>query len=380
MKIASTSFSRPIKIIHTADVHLGKRHSRSGYSDRIRARLTQERMDSLARVVGAGNDAKADFLVIAGDLFDRTQIPVALIKETIETLAPFEGHVLVLPGNHDYYEPESELWRAFERHAEGRGNIEVLTECRTYSFDVADAQMHVYAAPCHSRTSDSHAIGWIGLTQERCEKSLNLGIAHGNVEGLSLDKEGRYFTMTEAELRACKLDAWLLGHIHVPYPTRAQAEHPHFFFSATPTPDGFNRDMPGYCWLLEFESKTRMKMEQVETGRIRFHEWELELKGPDDIASLEARIGALPADSSLLKLRLSGRLAEEEIEAVQELRMRYQKELLYLEADLALAPAITAEYMNKKYASGTALHTFLQAVMAEPDADALLVHMPDFLT
>ena len=103
-----------IRIVHTADNHVDLKYSK--YNFDARERLCKERLDSLARVVNVANVKKAHVLVIAGDLFDKhdpRSVGPKIVKEVVTILAKFSGDlVLVLPGNHDFYEgSDSELWK-----------------------------------------------------------------------------------------------------------------------------------------------------------------------------------------------------------------------------------------------------------------------------
>lgn len=86
-----------MRILHTADWHLGSQHY--GY-DR-----TDELFQQVEQVLGIVRDQEVEVLLIAGDVFEkrRTALP-ELTKRLSEILAPFirDGlHVVLIPGNHD---------------------------------------------------------------------------------------------------------------------------------------------------------------------------------------------------------------------------------------------------------------------------------------
>ncbi len=216
-----------IRILHTADNHIGIsfRH----YPDHVRDRLLEERFLALERLVAAANKRDAHFFVVAGDLFDKLSVSVGDIKRTVEVLRRFEGEaVLVLAGNHDFCEgAQSKLWKTFRKTAEG-SNVMALTEARTHDFEVDEQQVRFYACPCPSKYSAEPVVSWVA-DEEKDEGILHIGLAHGNVEGLGLDADQRYFNMTEAGLRAAGLHTWLLGHIHVPSPAPSTTGTPLFY-------------------------------------------------------------------------------------------------------------------------------------------------------
>lgn len=88
-----------MRIIHTADWHLGHRLGRLDRSDDIHA--------AIDRIAGICLAEKADVLLICGDLFDdvsRADVLRASVDHMASSLAPFfeaGGTVLAITGNHD---------------------------------------------------------------------------------------------------------------------------------------------------------------------------------------------------------------------------------------------------------------------------------------
>jgi hypothetical protein len=145
------TFLMPIRIVHTADNHIGIPYRQ--FQEDIRRRLVSERFEALARLVRAANDREADFFVVAGDLFDSTRVKVADIDRTVELLKEFSGEaVLIVPGNHDFVSgPESDLWKRFQRGCESVNNIEVLTEPVVREFEVNGMPIQFSPVPAHRR-------------------------------------------------------------------------------------------------------------------------------------------------------------------------------------------------------------------------------------
>lgn len=85
-----------MKILHTADWHVGKRLGR------------YDRMDDyvavLGEVVALADEEAVDLVIVAGDLFDRPAPPIEalrLVLETLEQLATPNRPVVAIAGNHD---------------------------------------------------------------------------------------------------------------------------------------------------------------------------------------------------------------------------------------------------------------------------------------
>ena len=92
----------PIRIVHTADNHIGMPFRQ--HRDEIRNRLLEERFNALERLIETANDHHADFFIISGDLFDSTRVKTLYIERTVGILSKFSGNsVLVLPRQDLHY-------------------------------------------------------------------------------------------------------------------------------------------------------------------------------------------------------------------------------------------------------------------------------------
>ena len=206
-----------LKIFLTGDNHFGKKYNR--YPD-VRERLIQSRYDSLERMVRKAESEGCELFAVTGDLFDNNvSVDKKTVQKTVEILAQFNGTVLVLPGNHDYYTGEEKVWRYFESALNAvDNNIVLLNEFRPYPFSCGGEQVMVYPAFCQSKHSRENNLGWIKEAEIARDGVINIGIAHGAIQGVTPDLKQEYFLMTEKELESIPMDVWLIGHTHIPYP------------------------------------------------------------------------------------------------------------------------------------------------------------------
>ena len=223
----------PIRIVHTADNHLDLPFKQ--YPAEVADRLIEERFLALGRLVAVANERNAHFFVVAGDLFDSTRVKVGDIDKAAAVLRGFDGvAVIVVPGNHDHYaNSETEVWRRFRRATEADARIDLLVDPAVKSYDVEGQAVHFFPCACPSKTGAEPTIGWVAESAAQHATGLKIGIAHGNVTGLGLDAEGQYFNMEPAALEAAGIATWLLGHIHVPFPTSESGERSPYFMART---------------------------------------------------------------------------------------------------------------------------------------------------
>src|SRR5438105_15873027 len=95
----------PLRFIHAADLHLdspfrGIAETSAGLRDRLQSAT----LDALSRVVDHTINAKADFLIIAGDIYDskdRTLRALVSFRKEMERLVERNIQVFIVHGNHD---------------------------------------------------------------------------------------------------------------------------------------------------------------------------------------------------------------------------------------------------------------------------------------
>ena len=353
-----------LRILHTADNHIGI--SFNQYPE-VRERLVEERFEALERLVATANDRQAHFFVVAGDLFDKQSVTKAQVERTVKILKAFEGEaVLVLAGNHDFCEgADNKLWRWFRGAAEGT-TVLALTEAGMREFEGDDYRVRFYACPCPSKHGKEHMIGWVA-EEEKAPDFLHVGLAHGNVEGLGLDADQRYFNMSEGDLRAAGVDTWLLGHIHVPAPAPGTTGKPLFFMPGIHTPDSVKCSHPGYAWWIEFEDGGKCRHEQLPAGAIRFVRVSKELEHAGDVAALRTDCEVFDASNTILDLQLTGRLSEEELSELNEMLGELEPRFLQFTREQDIAPVLDAAAIAKRYPEGTLPSALLLALL-EDDA------------
>src|ERR671910_775687 len=107
---------RMLRIIHTADVHLGARHDDLGEQ----ASAQRERQfAAFAATVDLAIAEKVDVFLIAGDLFDSNVQPrrsVERVAAQLKRLAGSKIRTIVIPGTHDCYD-RSSIYRTYDLKA-----------------------------------------------------------------------------------------------------------------------------------------------------------------------------------------------------------------------------------------------------------------------
>ncbi|MBW2065743.1 MAG: DNA repair exonuclease [Deltaproteobacteria bacterium] len=359
-----------MKIFLTSDVHLGMKFA--GYPS-VQKELIEARFEALKRCVDIANDRESDLFVMGGDLFDRVSVSKADIKRAADILSDFQGRlVAVLPGNHDYVTQRPDgLWAIFKGYADN--HVLVLEEKKVYPLKTFDLDVNLYAAPCDTKHSVKNYIGWVKDSGKDNEVLFHIGIAHGSLEDLSPDFNKDYYPMTETELLQCGLDIWLMGHTHLPYPSRPGAKS-RIFCPGTPEPDGFDCNHEGKALLLEIDGKKEIKAKFISTGTYRFVRDEIQVSSQSDLKGVRDKYADPSNKNILLRLKLGGSLPEEDYEQLQTVRLELERNLCFLDLDSSeVMVKITPALIEKEFTEHSFPYRLLKNLVQEKDFEALQI-------
>jgi exonuclease SbcD len=363
------------KIFHAADLHLGMAFR--GKSTSVKDVLKEDRFNALQNIVNDANSNEASFLVLAGDTFDTVNVSQEVIARAVKILGGFLGEaVLVLPGNHDWYEfAENTLWQKFKRAAAKLPKIQVLHLEEVYTFELNDTKFNFYPGCCLSQHSAEHAIGWI-QNEEKDLSAFNIGIAHGNVAGMALDTEGDYFTMGEQDFNNAGLDLFLLGHVHVPFPVVSPVlTKPTYFMPGTSSKFSMGKKGNGTYWVIESDGKTFKSADLRVSSEIEHLDWSYEtVNSAFEVDQLITKIQALPAEMRLLRLHISGRLTSAEIQSCRESLINFEGNFIEFKWSDSLQLQIDQTFINTAYVPNSLEYKLLNS-LAEEDPTGLALNL-----
>jgi exonuclease SbcD len=359
-----------LKIFCTSDLHLGMKFA--NYPDHIREPLVEARFKTLESLVEKANLDKCDILIIAGDLFDRISVAKGDITRAAQTLDEFQGQlVTVLPGNHDYIEPDkTNLWTYFDGHSGDR--TLVIRERRVFSLASYNLDVNLYPGPCHAKHSSENAIGWIKDIEKDENVTYHVGIAHGSLKGFSPDFDKTYYPMTVEDLEGCGMDLWFLGHTHMQYPI-TPGPMDRIFYAGTSEPDGFGCSHEGKAWIVEIDEDKKTHARSISAGTFRFLQDQTEVHTIDDVEALKTRYASPEFKKTLLKLKIKGRIPEDAYHFLTATREAIEKQVFFLHWDDSLITReITPTDINKMFSKDSFPYTLLMTLSKkEEDFEAL---------
>jgi DNA repair exonuclease SbcCD nuclease subunit len=299
-----------LRLLHTADVHLGARHTDLGE----RAAVLRERQFTAFRVtVDLAVVEAVDVLLIAGDLFDSNTQPrrsVERVAAELGRLAKASIRTVIIPGTHDVYDGAS-IYRSYDLAAMARTTAEWIT---VLTPDQPNVWLASLDAVVHSRVFSTKRAprspleGFDARMDRRA--TWRIGMVHGAlaIPGKT-DNDGVVFT--EDEISKTGLDYLALGHWHSAIEGRAG--NVTYAYSGAPEPVAVDQDGAGQVLLVTLEDqggRHKVTVEPKRVGQTRSEKLELDL---GVIASQPALVDAIGrhADSNLvLDVRLTGMLPD----------------------------------------------------------------------
>jgi DNA repair exonuclease SbcCD nuclease subunit len=162
---------RPLRIVHTSDVHLGA----YGGSTSVKGGNNEMLQEGFARVIDLAINQEADALLIAGDFFDNGRVKQDTVDEACETIDRFPGNTILLPGNHDPMDDEGLYWR-FDLEAQA-DRLTIIREHMGEYVEIDGLDLVIWGRGY--RDSDFHFKPLEGLPKRKDDR-WHIAMAHGH--------------------------------------------------------------------------------------------------------------------------------------------------------------------------------------------------------
>ena len=299
-----------LRLLHTADVHLGARHTDLGE----RAAVLRERQFTAFRVtVDLAIVEKVDLVLIAGDLFDSNMQPrrsVERVAAELGRLAKASIRTVIIPGTHDVYDGAS-IYRSYDLAAMARTTSEwiaVLTpEQPNVWLPALDAVVHgrVFSS---KRAPKSPLDGFDARSDRRA--TWRIGMVHGAL-AIPGKTDSDVVVFTEEEISKTGLDYLALGHWHSAIEGRAG--NVTYAYSGAPEPVAIDQDGAGQVLIVTLDDRGGRHLVSIapkRVGQTRSEKLELDLGAiPSQPALIEA-VGRHADSNLVLDVRLTGMLPD----------------------------------------------------------------------
>jgi exonuclease SbcD len=309
-----------LKILHTADIHLGAKFSglgNKGASQREQLRTT------FKNVIATAIDERVNIVLIAGDLFDANQQPqrnIDLVIEQFNLLGSNNIPVCLIPGTHDSLDSSS-IYRKID--FEGKcSNLKIFTDENVSYKEYPSLDLTVYGKPNLSNRSYTSPLE--GLMRSTSSK-FHIAMAHGSLYIPDKIAEDDHVFKLE-EVKASGMDYLALGHWHRVYKC---PEKPPAWYSGPPEwiPDQRER---GAVLLVSLSDAGGVEVEPKMLGLRDYDEVEIDMSEIQDLAKLKARIYEGANQNLVRKATLKGLRDAELIVNPEELEAELGEKFFHL--------------------------------------------------
>jgi exonuclease SbcD len=297
-----------LRALHTADVHLGARHTDLG--DQASA-LRGRRSAAFAATVDLALAEKVDLFLIAGDLFDSNTQPRRSVEAVAAQLARLvQGRIrtVVTPGTHDVYDRAS-IYRAYDLatmagSAPGDEWVTVLTPDEPeVHFAALDAI--VYGTVFETKRAPSSPLAELGAATDT-RATWKIGLLHSAIVIPGVVEQDDVIVTTD-EIAASGLDYLALGHWHSTQ--KGVAGSVTWAYSGAPEPVAIDQDAAGRALIVTLDQqggKKSVTVEERTVGRTRFQVLEIDAATIGTQPALVERISSQADPDLVLDVRLTG--------------------------------------------------------------------------
>lgn len=198
-----------MRLIHTADVHIGRRLTASRFPNAAAKRRAAP-LDALRRLVEYANRKRVDYILCAGDLIDQDDVRVADLKSLADVLSQLEhAQAILVAGNHDPLDARSVYARV-----DWPNCVRLMPP--GYSRILLDARTALHAYSFAQTIQRENPLKHLALDMSA---PRNLLLMHGDALASASD----YLPLSEAFLRP--FDYCALGHVHQPQSVAPNARY-----------------------------------------------------------------------------------------------------------------------------------------------------------
>ncbi len=334
-----------LRLLHTADVHLGARHADLGDA----ASAQRERQFAAFHAsVDLAIAEQVDLFLVAGDLFDSNVQPrrsVERVAAELARLAAARIRSVIIPGTHDVYD-RSSVYRAYDlpQLAGARADDDLVTvltpERPCVHLAALDTVVHgpVFATkraphsplrdvPTHIATSPP--------------ATWRIGLLHGSI-AIAGRTEHDDVVVTADEIASSGLDYLALGHWHSTQVAKAKGVT--YAYAGAPEPVAVDQDGAGKVLLVTLDERAGAKSvaaEERAVGRTRFERLELDAAAVGSQPALVDRLSAKADPDLVLDVRIIGVRPDELDVNPVEVEDGLRRSFLRLRVRDASRPALT---------------------------------------
>ena len=295
--------------IHTSDFQLGMQ--RWFLTGEAQARFDDARLESIKRLGELATRRGAEFIVVAGDVFERNSLSNQVTGRAREALENLPVPVFLLPGNHDPLIADSVFFTALNK--ETGPDVHVISDTEPY---LLREGVEIVGAPYKARTATYDLVADM-LAPLAPTDSIRVAIGHGQVHGWGDAEKLDAIDLNnvEANINNGVIDYLALGDTHS---TMELGSTGAVWFSGAPEttdfkhlPDGGGESDSGNALVVTIEktsaTETEVHVEKEAIGQWIFESISMDINSEEDAERFIKQLNDYPAKHrTVIKYGLRG--------------------------------------------------------------------------
>jgi DNA repair protein SbcD/Mre11 len=357
---------KPVRFIHTSDVHLDTSFSGSGFPSSLGDRKREAIRGTFRRILEDARIHGVDFVLIAGDLFESEHVTpdtFEFIKQQFAALSSVP--VFISPGNHDPCIQGSPY-----RDESWPKNVHIFAAEEFQPVELPQLGVRVTGFGfAHHYLEERHFQRLPVLSKEL----FNIVLSHGSDVSRVPAGKSKHGPFEIGEIAGKNIQYCALGHYHQQHQIPNPLDETQIWYSGIP--EGRGWDEAGPCgYLLGEIDNGAVQVQNIYCNRYDLNTMAIDC---DSFATREQILdaillqrGALFTSKTILRVQLVGALDPKLDLSLPELEERLAGEVLYVQWEDQTHPAMDFESISQeKTIRGRFVRVLNERIAAAPEAD-----------
>ncbi|WP_405236024.1 metallophosphoesterase family protein [Lentisalinibacter orientalis] len=291
-----------MRFLHTSDWQLGM--TRAFFTPEASARFSQARIDAIATLGRLAAAHQAKFIVVAGDVFESSQISRETLVRTLEALKQLPVPVFLLPGNHDPLDGAAIF--STKEFRDAPEHVIVIRDQTPIPVPGAEG-VEVVGAPWRTRHPNADLCAELAAALDPAPAGVTrIAVCHGQTDNLSPDlSQPAIIGLARAEtaLREGRFHYLALGDRHSVTP---MGETGRVWYSGAPVATDFVEEDPNQALLVDADAG-RCEVTPLAVGDWHFVAEHFTVDEADDVERFRSWLDDLPGkERTAVKVGFTG--------------------------------------------------------------------------
>lgn len=361
---------KPVRFIHTSDVHLDTSFSGSGFPSRLGDRKREAIRGTFRRIIEDARIHEVDFVLIAGDLFESEHVTPDTFEFIKQQFAGLHAvPVFISPGNHDPCIPGSpykdESWPK---------NVHIFAAEDFQPVELPQLGVRVTGFGFVHHYLEARHFQRLPVLSNNL---FNIVLSHGSDMSRVPAGKSKHGPFEIGEIAGKNVQYCALGHYHQQHRIPNPLDETQIWYSGIPEGRGWDEEGPCGYLMGEINSGTV----QVESKYCYQYDLNTMTVDCDSFATREQILdaillqrGTLFSSKTILRVQLVGALDPKLDLSLPELEERLAGEVLHVQWEDQTHPALDFESISQeKTIRGRFVRVLNERIAAAPEVDRAIL-------